>query len=262
MKSVNCSGYEGDLMRSALFGHVKGAFTGADREREGIFDIADGSTLFLDEIAELGPQAQAELLRVLETGKFCRVGGHEEIEVDVRVIGASHQHLGDRVRQNLFRDDLYGRLNVIKIPLPPLSERLEDIPALVEHFSRKYDEGRGVTWSKEALALIKSQPHPHNVRGIRNLVQRTLVLHPEVRVVKPESLELDTESKPAKPTIADDDPNYIYLPGKPMKALKREAVQKAVKRRRRHEDAWEELEISKSMLQAHLHGDGEDDVED
>ena len=86
--------------------------------------------------------------------------------------------------------------------------------------------------------------------------------HPEVRVVKPESLELDTESKPAKPTIADDDPNYIYLPGKPMKALKREAVQKAVKRRRRHEDAWVELEISKSMLQAHLHGDGEDDVED
>ena len=109
MKSVNCSGYEGDLMRSALFGHVKGAFTGADREQEGIFEIADGSTLFLDEIAELGPKAQTELLRVLETGKFCRVGGREEIEVDERVIVASHQHLGDRVRQGQFRHDLLSQ---------------------------------------------------------------------------------------------------------------------------------------------------------
>ena len=105
MKSVNCS----DDERSALFGHVKGAFTGADREQEGIFDIADGSTLFLDEIAELGPKAQTELLRVLETGKFCRVGGGEEIEVDERVIVASHQHLGDRVRQGQFRHDLLSQ---------------------------------------------------------------------------------------------------------------------------------------------------------
>src|SRR6185312_9459437 len=108
MKSVNCASYDGELVRSALFGHVKGAFTGADREQEGIFDIADGSTLFLDEVAELGERAQGELLRVIETGKFCRVGSQQEIEVDVRVIVASHQHLGDRVRQGKFRDDLLG----------------------------------------------------------------------------------------------------------------------------------------------------------
>ena len=263
MKSVNCADYEGELVRSALFGHVKGAFTGADREQEGIFDIADGSTLFLDEVAELGPRAQAELLRVLETGKFCRVGGRQVIEVDVRVIVASHQHLGDRVRQGLFRDDLYGRLNVITIRLPPLSERLDDIPALVEHFSRKYDDGRGVKWSKDALAVIKSLPHPHNVRGLRNLVQRTLVLHPEVRVVEPHLLELGTESKPAKSTIAADDPNYIYLPGKKMAEIKAEAVKKAMTRNGgKQVDARKELEISKDTVQRYFRDQMDDEDED
>jgi transcriptional regulator with PAS, ATPase and Fis domain len=175
---VSCAALAETLLESELFGHEKGAFTGAVAQKRGKFELADGGTLFLDEIGDISPKLQVDLLRVLQERRFFRVGGTSEISVDVRVIAASHRDLAQAVREGSFRDDLYYRLNVINIKLPPLRERREDIPLLAQEFLDRlsHELGREVTGvSEEALALLMGHDWPGNVRELENAVERALV---------------------------------------------------------------------------------------
>ncbi len=176
---VNCAAIPRDLLESELFGHVRGAFTGATEDREGKFELADGGTLFLDEIGDMPAELQAKILRVLEEGRLNRVGGNREISVDVRVISATHRNLEQAVEQQTFRQDLYYRLNVIEIKLPPLRERPEDIPLLAEHFLTRSAQRLGrppLVLEADALELLTSYPWPGNVRELRNVCERLTVL--------------------------------------------------------------------------------------
>ncbi len=194
--AVNCAALPETLLESELFGHEKGAFTGAAERRLGRFELADGGTIFLDEIGEVPPSVQVKLLRVLESRSFFRVGGTQPIKVDVRVIAATNRDLKERVALGEFRDDLYYRLNVLTIYLPPLRERREDIPILVRRFIREFARQhdrtfRGIT--PEALQRLVSAPWPGNVRQLRNLIESMVVLAPgsEIRAadIPPDILE-------------------------------------------------------------------------
>ncbi|HEV7135243.1 MAG TPA: nitrogen regulation protein NR(I) [Steroidobacteraceae bacterium] len=185
--ALNTSAIPADLLESELFGHEKGSFTGADAQRRGRFEQADGGTLFLDEIGDMSTPLQTRLLRVLAEGEFYRVGGQTPIRVDVRVIAATHQNLQDRVAHGLFREDLYHRLNVIRLELPPLRARSEDIPDLFEHYLRVAARDLGVerkALAKEAESKLTSYAWPGNVRELVNLCRRLSVLAPgrEIRV--------------------------------------------------------------------------------
>ncbi len=179
--AVNMAAIPRDLIESELFGHEKGAFTGAVARRVGRFEQADGGTLFLDEIGDMPLEAQTRLLRVLQQGEFVPVGGTRPIRTDVRIIAASHRDLRALVRQGLFREDLYYRLAVVPIRLPPLRERIEDIPALVDHFTTEAArEGLPVkTLTPAALRRLQDYHWPGNVRELRNLVRRLAVLYAE-----------------------------------------------------------------------------------
>jgi DNA-binding NtrC family response regulator len=177
--AINCPAIPDNLLESELFGHERGAFTGAVGAKPGKFELADGGTLFLDEVSELSPAVQAKLLRVLQERTFERVGGTRMIEVDVRVVAASNVDLAKAVRDRRFREDLYFRLNVFPVSIPPLRERLEDVPALVEHFIAKYAVRvgrhiRGV--GKDALQALMRYRWPGNVRELENFVERAVIL--------------------------------------------------------------------------------------
>jgi DNA-binding NtrC family response regulator len=179
--AVNCAALPETLLESELFGHEKGSFTGAAERRLGRFELADGGTLFLDEVGEMPPSVQVKLLRVLETRSFFRVGGTQPIRVDVRVIAASNRSLKDAVALGEFRDDLYYRLNVLNIYLPPLRERRRDVPILIGRFvadlSRQHGRDfRGIT--PEAMEILMRAPWPGNVRQLRNLIESMVVLAP------------------------------------------------------------------------------------
>lgn len=185
--ALNTSAIPADLLESELFGHEKGAFTGADAQRRGRFEQADGGTLFLDEIGDMSTPLQTRLLRVLAEGEFYRVGGQTPIRVDVRVVAATHQNLQDRVSRGMFREDLYHRLNVIRIELPPLRARSEDIPDLLAHYLRVAAHELGVepkVLAKDAEERLASYGWPGNVRELVNLCRRLSVLAPgsEIRV--------------------------------------------------------------------------------
>jgi transcriptional regulator with PAS, ATPase and Fis domain len=176
--AVSCAALAETLLESELFGHEKGSFTGAHAQRKGKFELADGGTLFLDEIGDISPKLQVDLLRVLQERRFFRVGGTEEISVDVRVIAATHRDLAAEVREGRFRDDLYYRLNVINIHLPPLRERREDVPLLAQEFLDRlaHELGREVSGiSEEALRVLMDHDWPGNVRELENAVERALV---------------------------------------------------------------------------------------
>jgi two-component system NtrC family response regulator len=167
------------LLESELFGHERGAFTGADRERRGRFELADGGTLFLDEIGDLPKGTQVKLLRVLQEQSFERLGGSRTIKVDVRVVAATHRDLEAMVRAGEFREDLFYRLNVVSIELPPLRDRREDIPMLLDHFLRRFAREGGSTprtVSREAMDRLLKYAYPGNVRELENIVQRAVVL--------------------------------------------------------------------------------------
>ncbi len=185
--ALNTSAIPADLLESELFGHEKGAFTGADAQRRGRFEQSDGGTLFLDEIGDMSTPLQTRLLRVLAEGEFYRIGGQTPIRVDVRVIAATHQNLQDRVTRGLFREDLYHRLNVIRIELPPLRARSEDIPDLLHHYMNVAAHELGVeakALAAEAEVKLAAYGWPGNVRELVNLCRRLTVLAPgsEVRI--------------------------------------------------------------------------------
>src|SRR5204863_3146256 len=177
--AVNCAALPETLLESELFGYEKGAFTGAAGRKEGRFELADGGTLFLDEVADLSPVTQPKILRVLQEGEFERLGGTRTMRVDVRIVAATNQDLAEMVRDRRFREDLYYRLNVITITVPPLRERREDIRVLAEHFLRLYaakNNRRLEGFAKEAMRRIEAYSWPGNVRELENVVERAVVL--------------------------------------------------------------------------------------
>lgn len=193
--ALNTAAIPKDLLESELFGHERGAFTGATASRRGRFEQADGGSLFLDEIGDMPAELQTRLLRVLADGEFYRVGGISPVRVNVRVIAATHQNLEDRVRQGQFREDLFHRLNVIRIKLPPLRERREDIPLLVKHFLQKSARELGVDAKQiadDALMAMTSLPYPGNVRQLENLCHWLTVMAPgqviETKDLPPDAL--------------------------------------------------------------------------
>src|SRR5205823_1494034 len=179
MVSLNCGALPENLLESELFGHMRGAFTGADINKKGLLEVAERGTVFLDEIGEMSPVLQVKLLRVLQERRFRRVGGLEEISADIRVIAATNQDLAKAITDGRFREDLYYRINVIPIALPALRERREDIPLLADHFLTKYNEQMGKdvsSVSNEAMQLLTSYDWPGNIRELENVVERAIAL--------------------------------------------------------------------------------------
>ncbi|HEY0939028.1 MAG TPA: nitrogen regulation protein NR(I) [Steroidobacter sp.] len=204
--ALNTSAFTADLLESELFGHEKGSFTGADAQRRGRFEQADGGTLFLDEIGDMSPQLQTRLLRVLAEGEFYRVGGQVPVRVDVRVIAATHQDLEERVKQNLFREDLLHRLNVIRIEVPPLRQRREDIPELLMHYLTEAAVELGVepkTLTPEAAAALSNFDWPGNVRQLVNACRRLTVTAPG-REIKAEDIPSDLGGVPGPAKLQDE----------------------------------------------------------
>jgi DNA-binding NtrC family response regulator len=177
--NITCTALQDTLLESELFGHEKGAFTDAKTQKKGLFELADGGTVFLDEIGDMSPMLQAKLLRALEEKAFRRIGGTQDIHIDVRVIAATNRNLEKAIEEKKFREDLYYRLNVITIDVPPLRERREDIPLLVEHFLKQFaaDFRRGVLHvGPEALRKLEAYDWPGNVRELRNVIERAVLL--------------------------------------------------------------------------------------
>jgi two-component system, NtrC family, nitrogen regulation response regulator NtrX len=176
---VNCAAIPSELIESELFGHMKGSFTGAFADRAGKFEQADGGTLFLDEVGDMSLSAQAKLLRVLQEGVVTRIGGSKSIQVDVRVLAATNKDLEAEIGEGRFREDLLYRLNVVPIEVPPLRERIQDVPALVTHFAEQLAAGAGVPGRKfadDAVRRLQSRSWPGNIRELRNAVERGLIL--------------------------------------------------------------------------------------
>jgi transcriptional regulator with GAF, ATPase, and Fis domain/tRNA A-37 threonylcarbamoyl transferase component Bud32 len=221
----NCGAIPDTLLESVLFGHRKGAFTGADRDRPGLFEVASGGTLFLDEIASMSQTMQTKLLRTLQEGVIRPLGGSSEKNVDVRIIAASNRNLALLVREGTFREDLYYRMNVVSVEVPPLRDRREDVPPLVAHFMEKHAPGRKVDLEPEALARLMSYDWPGNVRELENEIMRALVLGGDVveaHLVLPDR-DLDTV-RPADASQTDLD-----LKGQ-MERLERSLISKALRR--------------------------------
>jgi two-component system, NtrC family, nitrogen regulation response regulator NtrX len=195
---INSAAIPDELVESELFGHAKGAFSGAMAAKKGKFEIADGATLFLDEIGDMAPRVQAKMLRVLEEQRFEPVGSNKSISVDVRVISATNKPLDSLIENGNFRPDLFYRLNVIPFQVPPLRERREDVPLLVDHFNRKFstDYGKGPKqFSADAIDKLQNYSWPGNVRELKNLVERIVIMSPKARV--------DTSDMPELGSIAE-----------------------------------------------------------
>jgi DNA-binding NtrC family response regulator len=203
--AINCGVLQESLLESELFGHEKGAFTGAHADHQGLFEIADGGTLFLDEVGEMGQDLQVKLLRVLERSEFRRVGGHKLIHVDVRVVAATNKRLVEEVKESRFREDLYYRLNVVHVEVPPLRERREEIPELVRSFLRAHTR-KGLPekhMSDEALEALKAYRWPGNVRELKNLIERSVILA-RTDVITPRDLPQTLFEADASPPVEDD----------------------------------------------------------
>lgn len=196
---VNCAAVPENLIESEFFGHEKGSFTGALTKREGRFELAHGGTILLDEISEISPNVQAKLLRVLQERELERVGGNRTIKVDVRVIATTNRNLESSVEKKEFRQDLYFRLNVVPIHVPPLRERLEDVPFLTEEFVRRFSRKHGVPikgCSDEAMSALKNHNWPGNVRELQNVIERAVILCGENGILESEHLGLTPSQKP------------------------------------------------------------------
>jgi len=217
--AVNCSAIPESLLESELFGHEKGAFTGATSRRKGMFELADGGTLLLDEIGEMAPALQTRFLRVLESNRFMRVGGDVEIEVNVRVVAATNKQLRESVQMGSFRKDLYYRINVLRVDLPPLRNRRRDIPILVRRFidelSQTHDrEFKGL--SAEAMQILLDYEWPGNIRELRNLIESMVVLAPG-SMIRAEDIPLDVRETSGRALlpISSDDSAAVLASGAP-----------------------------------------------
>jgi two-component system response regulator HydG len=195
---ANCSAYSQNLLESELFGHEKGAFTGAIRRKIGRFELAHGGTIFLDEIGEVSAPTQILLLRVLQDHRFERVGGEETLEVDVRVIAATNKNLMEEMKKGTFREDLYYRLNVIPIFVPPLRERRDDIPLLASHFLQKFSHGKGkevTSISPEVMEILLDHSWPGNVRELENVIEHAAIIAKKDEIL-PKDLPQNLLQKP------------------------------------------------------------------
>lgn len=257
---VNCAALPDNLLETELFGHERGAFTGAVGRKLGRFELAQGGTVFLDEIGELSPGLQSKLLRVLQEHTFERVGGNETIRGDFRVIAATNRDLEASVREKVFREDLFYRLNVVRIPIPPLRERRSDIVPLAEHFLRIYSEKNGVSavgFSDDSILLLQNYFYPGNVRELENMVERA-VLMSRGRVVMPEhlppraqrngdggphELEMDLLRLPFHKSVAELEKRLILKAMKESDGNKSEAANKLQINRRLLYNKMEEYKI-------------------
>jgi DNA-binding NtrC family response regulator len=227
--TINCAAIPENLLESELFGHERGAFTDAHTRKLGHFEEAHRGTIFLDEIGEMNPGTQAKLLRVLEQGTFTRVGGSRPIRVDVRVIAATNRDLQRGMKDGTFRPDLYYRLNVVTLHLPPLRERKDDIPLLIQHFLKTKASSLGLpekSFSQEALATLMSHPWPGNVRELENVVERAMVLS-QAPVLDPCDLPRELLER-SEPHAADNG-------GDPERAVAKETTLSAAVDRLEHE---------------------------
>ena len=173
---INCGAIQETLLESEMFGYEKGAFTNADSSKPGLFELADRGTLFLDEVGELSPRLQVKLLRVLEARTFFRVGGVKQVKVDFRLVAATNKNLLDEVQENRFRQDLLYRINTVTVEIPALRERVDDIPLLIEHFTKKSGQQEPMPVSREAMELLRQYSWPGNIRELKNVVERAMVL--------------------------------------------------------------------------------------
>ena len=217
---MNCAALSENLLESELFGHEKGAFTGADRLRRGRFELADGGTLLLDEISEIAASLQAKLLRVLQESTFERVGSSISQQVDVRVIATSNRDLEASVREGNFREDLFYRLNVVPIELPPLRQRLEDVPELCRHFLHQIAKRENTVFrhvETDALRLLQRYTWPGNVRELQNIVERASVLEAEPGVVRAVTIEPWLRTTTAPAAVQD-------LAGKPLADIEKQVI--------------------------------------
>jgi DNA-binding NtrC family response regulator len=233
--AVNCAALPETLLESELFGHEKGAFTSAVSQRRGRFEMADGGTLFLDEVGDVPATMQAKLLRVLQERRFERVGGTESIEVDVRVIAATNRPLQRLVKQGTFREDLYYRINVVKIDLPPLRDRAEDIPLLATHFAEKYARPGEPTrqLAPQAMEVLLHYRWPGNIRELENAIERACVTSRD-NVIQLDNLppELVTPAAPKLPFHIDLDRPLPDLLREATAAIERQYIRKALKKTR------------------------------
>jgi DNA-binding NtrC family response regulator len=224
---VACAALPETLLESELFGHEKGSFTGAISARAGRFELADGGTLFLDEIGDITPTVQVKLLRFLEEHEFERVGGNKTLKVDVRVVAATHRDLEARIREGLFREDLFYRLNVIELHIPPLRDRRTDISILAHHFLKRFAEANGKEirgFTDEALGLLARHSWPGNVRELENAIERAVVLASEP-LLNPAHFPT-LVARAAEPVVAA--PGGVRIPGSSLADIEREAIQRTL----------------------------------
>lgn len=253
--SVNCMALNPGVLESELFGHEKGSFTGAVARKRGRFELAHEGTLFLDEVGELSPELQVKLLRVLQERRFERVGGGEEIEVDIRLVAATNRDLKEAIRDGGFRDDLYYRLNVVEIKIPPLRERREDIPLLVMHFAETFardNEQEPKAFTTEAMEYLTAYEWPGNVRQLENIVERCMVLAAG-DTVSVEDLPADIRDEESQfKSAVDFLPDRLVL-GETLERIESALIRRALARNEFVQvKAAETLGISKSLLQYKL----------
>ncbi|MCY1014244.1 sigma 54-interacting transcriptional regulator [Pyxidicoccus sp. MSG2] len=247
----NCSAFNDNLLESALFGHTRGSFTGALRDKKGLFEVADGGTFFLDEVGDMSPALQVKLLRVLQEGTFLPVGGTQLKEVNVRVIAATHKDLSELVKRGEFREDLFYRINVIRLQLPPLRERRDDMPVLIDHFLRKHhregQRARGL--AAEALAILGAYSWPGNIRELENEIERLLVLGGDLETIPAEIISSrirDAVVPGGGPFIPPRAHGKLH---EAVEALEREMIQQGLSRTRYNKSRLaRELGISRSNL--------------
>jgi DNA-binding NtrC family response regulator len=232
MLAVNCAALSENLLESELFGHEKGAFTGADKMRRGRFELADGGTLLLDEVSEIAPSLQAKLLRVLQENAFERVGSSLTQEVDVRVIATTNRNLESAVDEGKFRQDLFYRLNVVPIEIPPLRNRLEDVPELCRHFLHQIAKREKSAFrhiESEAVRLLQRYNWPGNVRELQNIVERASVLETEPGVIRATTLEPWLKVRDGVTAAATD-----ALAGKPLADIEKQVILSTLERFKGH----------------------------
>lgn len=255
--AVNCAAIPETLIESELFGHEKGSFTGATSMKRGQFEQADGGTLFLDEIADMSLNTQAKVLRALQEQQFTRVGGTKLMKVDVRVLAASNKDLEKEISKGLFREDLYYRLNVVPIIVPPLRERRDDIPALVRHFMKTHVEEQGLRMkevSPEAMAVFQQYEWPGNIRELRNLIERLMIMVPGFVIdASQAALSLQGRTTGVMP-VSNQAPNPLLTKSYDSLRDARNAFEKEYISRKLREHHWnisrtaEDLKIERSHL--------------